>query len=299
MARSTRSTRSTPDAPGPIEASILADLAPLFTTRHVSVGAGALRVLEGGSGPPLVLLHGRGNAATGWFPLLRALARNRRVIAVDLPGFGQSSAPRFTGAGFDAGAAYFTDPIEAFLLAEELAGAAVIGHSLGGLVTVELALRKRVPLSKIALIGAMGVGAAMSAQSRLFFRLGPERLARRLGRPLFTALVPAARTADGARLARLHFELNAVRGGREEASRAFDALHPMLGPVPNRLDRLKEITIPALVLWGDHDEVFPAPVAIAASAALPHAELRIEDLGHSPHTEAPDRVLPILSAFLG
>lgn len=291
--------RPTPPAPGPIEAAILADLAPAFTVRHAPLASGSLRVLEGGSGPPLVLLHGRGSACTSWFPLLRALARNRRVIALDLPGFGGSSAPPFTGAGFEAGAAYFTDPVEAFLLAEKLEGAAVFGHSLGGLVTVELALRKRVPLSKIALIGAMGVGAAMTSRSRLFFALDPERLARRVGRALFTALVPPGPTTHGPRLAALFRELSAIRGGRPQASAAFRALYPGVGPVPNRLDRLREITLPALVLWGDRDEVFPSPVAIAASAALPQGDLRIEDLGHSPHLEAPDRALPILSSFLG
>jgi pimeloyl-ACP methyl ester carboxylesterase len=285
--------------PGPVETAILAELHPVFSTRRFLQGAESLRILEGGSGPPLVLLHGRGSAAIGWFPLLRALARNRRVLAVDLPGFGQSSAPPFRGEGFEAGAAYFTDPIEAWMRAERLDGAAVVGHSLGGLVTVELALRRRVAIGKIALIAPMGVGAAMTLGSRLFFRAGPERLARALGKGLFGALVPSPSTADPTRLAALFYELSAVAGGRPEASAAFDALHPVLGPVPNRLSRLSEIHVPALVIWGNHDEVFPAPLGIAAAAALPRSELHIEELGHAPHTEAPDRVLPMISAFLG
>lgn len=290
---------STPSPPGPVEAAILAELSPTFTVRSAAVAGGSLRVLEGGSGPPLVLIHGRGNAATGWFPLLPELARSHRVLAVDLPGFGQSVAPRFTGGGFEEGVAFFVDPIEEWLFAERLEGASVIGHSLGGLVAVELALRGKVSLARIGLIGAMGVGAAMTLQSRLFFRLGPERLARRLGKRLLRAMVPPPFTKNGPRLAALFYEHHAVPGGRPDASAAFDALHPLTGPVPNRLDLLHEIEIPALVFWGDHDEVFPAPVAIGAAAALPHAELHIEDLGHSPHTEAPDRVLPILRKFLG
>ena len=106
-------------------------------------------------------------------------------------------------------------------------------------------------------------------------------------------------SVDGARLGALGFELYAVRGGRHDASAAFDALCPLFGPVPHRAGSLAQISAPTLILWGDHDEVFPSPIAIAAAAALPHATLRIEALGHSPHLEAPERVLSIVEEFLG
>jgi pimeloyl-ACP methyl ester carboxylesterase len=283
-----------PSSPGPVEASILADLSPTFRVRPVERDGATLRVLEGGEGPPLVLVHGRGNAATSWYPLLPELARTRRVLAVDLPGFGGSSGHRFAGGGVEAARGFFVDPIEAWLAAEGIAAPAVIGHSLGGLAAIELALRRRVAPSSLVLIGAMGLGPASTLVSRLFFHAGPERLARALGPALFTRAVPSPDARQGA----LGYELYAVPGGRPDASAAFDALLPLTGPAPHRRARLGEIEAPSLVLWGDHDEVFPAPVAIAASAALPRGELRIEPLGHSPHLEDPARVLPILTAFL-
>ncbi|MFS8066767.1 MAG: alpha/beta fold hydrolase [Byssovorax sp.] len=291
--------RPLPAPPGPVETALLAELAPTFSARRVETPFGALRVLEGGAGPALILIHGRGNAATTWFQMLPALARSHRVLAVDLPGFGQSEARRFRGGGFEAGLAYFTDAVEHWVVAEGLTSAAIAGHSLGGLVAVELARRGRVAPSRLALIGAMGLGSAMTYATRVFFRLGPERLARRLGRAGFERLNPPPSTPDGARLGALGFELYAARGGRPDASAAFDALCPLLGPVPHRADSLAQITAPTLILWGDHDEVFPSPVAIAAAAALPHATLRIEPLGHSPHLEAPERVLAIFEELLG
>ena len=138
----------------------------------------------------------------------------------------------------------------------------------------------------------------MTHASRVFFRLGPERLARRLGRAAFEQLNAPPSTPDGPRLAALTYELNAVRRGRPNASAAFDAMCPLFGPVPHRADSLPHITAKTLVLWGDHDEVFPSPVAIAAAAALPNATLRIEPLGHSPQAEAPERVIAILEEFL-
>ena len=291
--------RPLPVPPGPVETALLAELAPTFSARRVETPFGALRVLEGGAGPALLLIHGRGNAATTWFQMLPALARIRRVLAVDLPGFGQSEARRFRGGGFEAGLAYFTDAIEHWLVAEGLTSAAIAGHSLGGLVAVELARRGHIAPSRLALIGSMGLGSAMTYATRVFFRLGPERLARRLGRAGFERINPPPSTPDGARLGALGFELYSARGGRPEASAAFDALCPLLGPVPHRADSLAQITAPTLILWGDHDEVFPSPIAIAAAAALPHATLRIEALGHSPHLEAPERVLAILGELLG
>ncbi len=290
---------STPAPPGPVESALLAELAPTFAARRVATPHGALRVLEGGSGPALILIHGRGNAATTWFPMLPALARTRRVLAVDLPGFGQSEARRFQGGGFEAGVAFFTDAIERWLVAEGLTGAALAGHSLGGLVAVELVRRGHVTPSKLALLAAMGLGSAMTPTSRVFCRLGPERLARRLGRAGFDRLHTRPSTRDAARLGALGFELYSVRDGRPDASAAFDALCPLLGPLPHRADSLAQIAAPTLILWGDHDKVFPSPIAIAAAAALPRATLRIEPFGHSPHLEAPERVLSIFEEFLG
>ena len=80
-------------SPGPVEASILGELSPTFTVRFAEGEDGSLRFLEGGDGPPLILIHGHGSAATSWFSLLPALAQRFRVLAVDLPGFGNSYAP--------------------------------------------------------------------------------------------------------------------------------------------------------------------------------------------------------------
>ncbi|MFT3775030.1 MAG: alpha/beta fold hydrolase [Minicystis sp.] len=281
-------------APGPVEARILADLAPTFRVRHADARGGTLRILEGGDGPPIVLLHGRGNAATSWYPLLPALATMGRVLAVDLPGFGASHGHHFDGGGVEAAIDFFAGPIESWLLAEGVTAPAIVGHSLGGLVTLELALRRRVAPRAIVPIAPMGTGPEISLAARLFFRAGPERLARALGSTLFARLTGST----DPRAAALSFELLTVPGGRRDAVAAFDTLVPLAGPAPHRRDRLGSIDIPALILAGDHDEVFPAPLFIAAAATLPRGELRLLPLGHSPHTEAPDRVLPVLRAFL-
>ena len=279
---------------GPVERAVLAELGPTFRARSVAARGGALRVLEGGAGPPLVLLHGRGSAAAIWFPLLPRLAETHRVLAVDLPGFGASTGHRFSGAAsgarFPSALAFFADPIAAWLAGEGITGPVLVGHSLGGVVALELALRGVAPTA-LVLIASMGVGPEISRPGRLYFRAGPERLAR-------AGLVPGSTGPAGTRLTALFREVLTAPGGRPDAADAFDAMVPLTGPLPHLRARLPEIGAPALVLWGDRDDVLPAPLAIAAAAALPRGVLRVERGGHSPHLEDPARGLGILREFL-
>jgi pimeloyl-ACP methyl ester carboxylesterase len=291
---------TSPNTSGPVERAVLAGLAglaPTFRERFVSAGSGVLRVLEGGSGPPLVLVHGRGSAAVAWFPLLPHLARTHRVLAVDLPGFGASRGHRFAGGGSEGAIAFFVDPVEAWLAAEGIAAPVIVGHSLGGLVALELALRGRVKPAGLGLIASMGIGPEVTYPARAFFRLGPERVARAIGPGAFAKLL-ASRGPDAARLDALAYELYAIPEGRADAAAAFNALVPLVGPAPHRRARLHTIDVPALVYWGDADEALPSPLAIAAAAELPRSTLHLVPGGHSPHAEAPATALGILDSFL-
>jgi pimeloyl-ACP methyl ester carboxylesterase len=304
--------------PGPVEASILSELSPRFRVRRRPILSATLRCLEtesalaaategasaGGaiSGaaalPPVVLLHGRGHAAPIWLPLLPALAERRRVVAVDLPGFGHSSSVPFETGTPEDGLRFFTDPIEALIRGLSLTDAVFIGHSLGAFIALELALRGSAAPEKLVLIGGMGLGPSMSYPSRAFFRAGPERLVHALGPRFLNLVAPYPKTPLGDRLAALEHELYAVRGGRSFPAAAFNALFPRVGPAFHRRDRLGAVRCPTLLLWGEHDAVFPPSVARDAAAAIPDATLRIDPLGHAPHLEDPARVLPALLDFL-
>lgn len=266
-----------------------------------------VRVLESAgfaSQRAVIFLHGRGHAGAMWFPLLPALAARHRVLAPDLPGFGGSTAPADTdpGAGLrgdpERALRFFVDPIEDLLLARAPGGVSLVGHSLGGLVAIELALRGRVRVDRLVLLDAMGLGPRMTVVSRLFFRAGPERLARLLGRRLFERLNPAPATPVGQRAAALEHQLLAVAGGRPRAARAFDQLCPLSGPVFHRQPLLSRLAVPTLIVWGENDRALPIDNAREAAALLPAARLLTLPCGHSPHLEQPDLLLPQLNAFL-
>ncbi|EPX63054.1 Menaquinone biosynthesis related protein, putative DHNA-CoA thioesterase [Cystobacter fuscus DSM 2262] len=282
---------------GPVEAEVLGELAPGVVPRACPLaGGGTLRLLEGGEGPPLVLLHGRGSAASTWFPLLPALVREHRVLAVDLPGFGGSPAAPGPLRTAEDGLRFFVEPVEAVLSALAPGPMTLVGHSLGGLVALELALRGRVPVERLVLVDAMGLGPEMAREARLYFRVGPERLARVLGPKLFGRIAPLPDTPHRHRLMALDYELMTVSGGRTRATRAFNTLVPLTGDVFHRRERLGEVKPPTVYLWGENDGVLPVSLAEAAVRAQPCARLVRVRTGHSPHLEQPECLLSALRA---
>jgi pimeloyl-ACP methyl ester carboxylesterase len=304
-------------AAGPVESAILDELArdapgSLRADHWIWLaGSGArLRVLRGGAGDPVgdpvVLLHGRGHAASVWFPCWPGLAARHRLLAIDLPGFGASEGGAAAGAGAAGALAFFVDPIEAFLAAEVAAGQggaglALVGHSLGALLALELALRGRLPVRRLVLIDGMGLGPEMTLASRWFFRLHPERLARALGARVFGWMNPAPPTPLGRRVAALEYELlTGPRPARALAARAFDAFCPLRGPVFHRRDRLGQLDQPVLLLWGERDAALPPANATGAQPSLRRGRYLALARGHSPHLEAPEEALaPVLDFLAG
>lgn len=282
--------------PGPVESEILDELAPTFRSSIRAFHGVALRYLEGGEGPPLVLVHGRGGAATSWFPVLRRLAKRHRVIAVDLPGFGHAGMPPFRSDDPEQALRYFVEPVEALARDLDLGPAAFVGHSLGGLVSLEVALRRRVPVERLGLIASMGLSPQVTAAARVYFHTGPERVDRWLGG--LTSRLDAKNWDGLDRRLSLSRELGRVSDGRRSAVRAFNVLCPLIGTPFHRRSRLREIDIPTLLVWGDQDPVFPSPIAIDAAALLPRAELSLQQAGHSPHHENPEPVVRAIDGFL-
>ena len=120
---------------------------------HVAEVSGvATRYWLGGDGPAVVLIHGLGGAATNWTELAPLLSRRRRVLVPDLPGHG-TSAPLPDAEGLGS----FADHVA--LLAEQLDvfPAAVVGHSLGGVVAVRLAAARPDEVRALALFCAAGI----------------------------------------------------------------------------------------------------------------------------------------------
>jgi pimeloyl-ACP methyl ester carboxylesterase len=152
-------------------------------------------------------------------------------------------------------------------------------------------------VERLVLVDAMGLGPEMAREARLYFRVGPERVARVLGPRLFGRIAPLPETPRNRRLMALDYELMTVSGGRAEATRAFNTLVPLTGGVFHRRERLGEVNQPTVHLWGEHDGVLPVSLAETTVRVQPSARLVRVPAGHSPHLERPE-YLPLALRIL-
>ena len=267
--------------------------------RDVDAGGLRLHYLACGAGEPLVLLHGRGNAAALFAPILRQLGERRRILALDMPGWGLSDKPPFTGHTPEDALRYWMDAVLAFLDSQSLAQADILGHSLGGMTALGIALEYPDRIGRLALVDPAGLGRRIQLDVRLYFALGPEKLHRRFGKR-FTRFVmrQGQAMADPAQFDFAHALLT-QEAVIPSGARAFSHIVNLGGVRLDFVDRLSELEMPVLMLWGDHDQVIPYENGLAAMRLLRDGTLvALSRCGHSPYAERPDDFASVLLAWL-
>jgi len=269
-----------------------------FEARVLRHGGSAVRYLVGGTGPPLVLVHGLGGAASNWRLVAPALAAERRVIVPELPGHGGSEAL--------AGAATldpFADAVLAVLEHEDALPAPWVGHSLGGLVGLRAAVRRPDAVTGLLLAAAAGISSASRTGELVVVWIGRLRPAR--------FVTPhrsrVARSRWGRTLAFGWWGVADPAGfdpAMAEAFLAGAARHTDTRPAGAALVRfdprhdLDRVGCPCLCLWGASDNWVPLTDGMEYARRL-RAPLRvIADCGHLLIGERPDAVLSAVRAFL-
>lgn len=267
--------------------------APRSARRNVLVGGRRVHVLEAGAGEPLVLLHGIAGSVASWAPLVPTLARTRRIVALDLPGFGRSEplegAVR-TGA--------LADAVAATLDVLGVLRAGVVGQSLGGIVALHLALARP---DLVASLVAISAGYA--------FAIPPEGDPARQGHvPGTLHLLAPASPADAATLLALVLDdparaanpaaIDEVFRAHAATAPACNALVASFGRREDALDgRLERVRVPTLVVAGASDRFTPPSLSARVAAAIPGARLAvIAHAGHAPVAERPAEVLALVEA---
>src|SRR5436190_3568318 len=269
---------------------------PGFETRFAAVKATRMRFFVGGEGPPLVLVHGLGGAASNWIELAPLLARSHRVLVPDLPGHaGSSPLPAAPSLGA------FADRVAVLAERLDLLPAVVVGHSLGGLIALRLALRRSAEVVGVVLAGAAG----FSPSGRRAEHAILVSSLLRPGRLLAPYRGVVARSAVLRRMA-LGWGVADTAALSPRATDGFlagPALHTDTGSAARALiiddfrDRLQEIRCPSLVLWGARDTLTPVSDAFNYARRL-GSELRvIPDCGHLLTGERADACRDAISAF--
>jgi len=249
-----------------------------------------------GAGPPLVLVHGTSSSLHTWDGWVKELAGKRRLIRVDLPGFG------LTGPAPDGD--YRVERYERFLgeFLDRLgiARADLAGNSLGGRVVLTFALAHPERVHKLVLIDAGGLSGAphptifklarMPVVGRALLTLTPEFLVRRNVEEVYG---DPSRVTDAV-VERYHDM--ALRAGNRKA--LWGRLNGTLDP---DLDaRLGDVAVPVLIEWGEQDRWMPVSFAQRFARGIKGAELRIyPGAGHVPMEEIPTPTARDADAFLG
>lgn len=247
-----------------------------------------LRYLEEGSGTEaVILIHGYGGHLGTWMFNQQPLANKRRVIAIDLPGHGESS--KNVGAGT---LEFLAESVTAMMDEVGIESAHLVGHSMGGAVAMQIASATPQRVLSLALIASAGLGREINANYlRNFATSGSRREMKACLEQLFASSELVTRQLvdetlkfkrlDGVENALTHIAANLLEG--EEQRRSFR-------------DQLSGLGKPVLVLWGSEDKVIPA----AHATEMPDmVQTRIVDgTGHMVQMEAAADINEALSNFL-
>jgi pimeloyl-ACP methyl ester carboxylesterase len=257
---------------------------------------------QGPETPPLIFIHGLSGCWQNWLEQIPFFARDHRVIAVDLPGFGQSEMP-----AEEISISGYADAIDALMTELGIDSAQIVGNSMGGFIGAELAIQYPARVERLVLVAAAGLsieyirtvrthGVRHRAENVAFFSLG--WLASRSDQ---VALRPRLRHAllllVAAHPAQLPGPLAAEQvlgSGKPGFSDALEAMcrYPLR-------DRLEKISCPALIVWGTKDRLVPLKdAAVFEKLVADSRKVIYEDTGHVPMMERPARFNDDVQAFL-
>ena len=254
-----------------------------------------------GEGPALVLVHGLGASWQSWLENIPELARDHRVVAMDLPGFGYSEMPRE-----EISIEYYANWTCRLLDALAVESAAVVGNSMGGFIGAELAIRQPDRVQRLAVVSpAIFWQHRRRAQPLLrLTRLTDAMAARALTRA--TDDIATRRRLRNWALASAGFrypQLIAPELAHEmvRSARRTDGFLPALealGDYPLE-EELPKIGCPTLIVWGAHDTLVPVKDAARLEELIPDARREVfERTGHVAMLERPQRFNRLLREFL-
>jgi pimeloyl-ACP methyl ester carboxylesterase len=263
-----------------------------FPVRMAQVGDWRIRYHMSGRGPAVVLLHGIGANLFCWRQLVLLLSGRFTAVAMDLPGFGQSSKPADAHYGLDEQ----VERLRGFFKELGLSQFYLVGNSMGGNIALWYALRHPDQVMATAVIAP--------ATSPELIPLSTKRWLW-LSRPISFMLTRGAmRWAHGRTVTRKHLvdgdrveETYKTYGGRHEAVRSFLLAAEAIRD-PRLARELRELRSPTLILWGSEDKLVSRQVIDGLESALPAAfsDVHIGG-GHHLQEDDPHWVAEKIEAF--
>ena len=278
----------------------------ILQERYIKINSINTRFYSEGEGSSVILIHGLGGSACGWLPSIAAVAAQHHVYALDLIGHGRTGQP-------DSGSLTVADMIrfiKSFMAEFKIDRAHVIGHSMGGAISLMLAIDSPERVNKLVLVDSGGLGKEIALTYRIMsLPFVGELLASHLSRvnlkkfanDLRASVQNAAYITD-----ELIENLYRVEVNPEHAKMLLKASRvgvnwtgqkkSIYGPM---LRQLAYIQNPTLVIWGRQDILVPLSHGELAAKTMPDARLVVIDqCNHVPMFEQPDLFNGLLLNFL-
>ncbi|MGA9860101.1 MAG: alpha/beta fold hydrolase [Solirubrobacteraceae bacterium] len=276
---------------------------PLLRIHDVCAGRQHISTLTMGHGPDVLLLHGLGGTRASLFATAAALSQRYRVHVPDLPGFGSSGKP----ARAPYNARWYAETMLAFMDAQDIPQAHLVGNSMGGRISIEMGLMEPERVRSLGLLcpAVAWVKRGFHPLVRLLrpeFGLIPHGFTRNAVAAQFWSLFydrdlidPEVGSLMVDEFRRIYHSPGARYAFLASARNIYlEAPYGRRGFYP----RLAELKPPALFIWGTHDNLIPAAFGRHVRKWLPSAEqITIQSCGHVPQVERPDETNDLLMRF--
>lgn len=270
-----------------------------WESRYITVEGIQIHYLMKGKGSPLLLLHGLGASSITWRDNIGSLSENFQVYALDLPGHGDSDKPSIE---YEPGR--ILRLIKLTIETLNMENPAIIGNSVGGSLALMMSLRYPNMISKTVLVNSSSLGKEIN----LYLRL--------ISVPLLGSLLEGSGLKSTIRMLKNVFydpsfitadlidHLSRTRSspGAKEAVVKVIRNSVNIGGVRDRYilsDRLQELKMPLLVIWGAQDRIFPVSHAYNAAATTNQVNIHVfEQCGHWPQMEKAEEFNSLVLKFL-
>ena len=260
-------------------------MAATFTEEFVEVAGSQIHLMKGGSGDPLLILHGAGGNP-GWIRYVQELAEHYTVYIPSHPGYGQSERPDWLETMNDM-ACFYTW----FMEKQGLDGSRAIGFSMGGWLAAEIVASCQHSFSKLMLVDPAGIKPERGEIADIFI-ISPAQIQEMLFHdpkqvPEYDQLFGQEPTPEQVQIAEQNREM-AVRICWKPYM--HDPRLPFL---------LGRVNIPTQIVWGHQDQLVPLECGEMFRDAIPGAKLSVIDkCGHLPNIEKPEEFIKIALDFL-